>query len=140
MSMNLLKVYKVHCDVKEEVREAFMKKHQANYQLYDWCSISINSGNGSYQDLISTTAIGLEEELDKSIAVLPFKNLSPDEENQYFADGATRKGFLTTEQGKRPSRCFTFFYGEVQGKHSLCTENCRRIKCNLPVGSKCIQI
>jgi TolB-like protein len=32
-------------------------------------------------------AIVEESEIEKSIAVLPFKNLSPEEENQYFADG-----------------------------------------------------
>ncbi|MBC3758558.1 helix-turn-helix domain-containing protein [Hyunsoonleella sp. SJ7] len=31
--------------------------------------------------------LGIAEKMDKSIAVLPFKNLSDDKDNQYFADG-----------------------------------------------------
>jgi len=40
----------------------------------------------SYRGISKTELTG-EQVLDKSIAVTPFKNLSADEENQYFADG-----------------------------------------------------
>ena len=42
--------------------------------------------NEILQRAIKTELTG-EQVLDKSIAVIPFKNMSTDEENQYFADG-----------------------------------------------------
>jgi len=44
--------------------------------------------NEILQRAIKTELTGVQV-LDKSIAVLPFENLSADEENQYFADGQT---------------------------------------------------
>jgi len=40
-----------------------------------------------FRETSSTSQTTIDNESEKSIAVLPFKNLSKDEENQYFADG-----------------------------------------------------
>jgi len=44
--------------------------------------------------------------VDKSIAVLPFENLSDEKENAYFADGV-QDDVLTNLEDKRPQGDFT---------------------------------
>jgi TolB-like protein/Tfp pilus assembly protein PilF len=83
-----VKVYNVHCDVIEKEQEVLPDKTSKKRTYYILSGVSLL--------IITIVLIWLfypiqqevvQDELDKSIAVLPFKNLSPDEENQYFADG-----------------------------------------------------
>ena len=87
-----IKVYRVLCE--EEIREEYKRVSKSKKAQ----NISPYYIIGSLLALIIVfisiwffftrqKAIGVEAELEKSIAVLPFKNLSEDQSNQHFCDG-----------------------------------------------------
>ena len=87
-----IKVYSVLCEgeLKKEPKQVWESKKARNKNPY----YIIGSFLALIIVLISIwffstrqQAIVKESEIEKSIAVLPFKNLSTDVENQYFADG-----------------------------------------------------
>ena len=78
-----------------EVRHGLTKSDRRAPSLLKFVAIAIGVlvllglGYGYYDNWGATNTGVTNQILDKSIAVIPFENLSADEDNQYFADGQT---------------------------------------------------
>ncbi len=62
-----------------------MKAHFSTYDFYHWIPDYLFSFSHNYESLSIAIMI------DKSVAILPFTNLSPDKDNEYFATELQRK-------------------------------------------------
>jgi len=84
-----VKVYKVHCEEKEEVQEALPEKSSNKRYYYIIAGLAVVIVGILIWQFLPTKKTVTEETniVDKSIAVLPFKDLSAEMNNQYFCDG-----------------------------------------------------
>jgi TolB-like protein/Tfp pilus assembly protein PilF len=84
-----VKVYKVQCEVQEEDQELLTEKklNKRSYNTIGGVLLLVVIAVLIWLFYPRKQAVVKAEELDKSIAVLPFRNDSPDQENEYFCNG-----------------------------------------------------
>jgi serine/threonine-protein kinase len=102
-------------DIEHIIKKALSKEPDDRYQTSDEL-INVLQSLKRPLETPAVDVVAAEEELLPSIAVLPFANMSPDPENQYFGDGLTEElinAFAQIEGLRVAARTSTFrFRGE----------------------------